>query len=43
LEMTKVKSPMEDDILFIAEDSKSSVGFVRKLVDSAQGERADSV
>jgi hypothetical protein len=43
LEMTKVKSPIEDDILFIAEDSKSSVGFVRKLVDSAHGERADSV
>jgi hypothetical protein len=39
LEMTKVKSPIEDDILFIAEDSKSSVGFVRKLVDSAHGER----
>lgn len=43
LEMTKVKSPIEDDILFIAEDSKSSVGFVRELVDSAHGERADSV
>jgi cysteine synthase len=43
LEMTKVKSPIEDDILFIAEDSKSSVGFVRKVVDSAHGERADSV
>jgi cysteine synthase len=43
LEMTQVKSPTEDDILFIAEDSKSSVGFVRKLVDSAHGERANPV
>jgi len=43
LETTKVKSPSEDDILFIAEDSKSSMGFVRKWVDSTQGERADSV
>jgi hypothetical protein len=43
LETTKVKSPTEDDVLFIAEDSKSSVGFVRKSVGSAQGEKADSV
>jgi hypothetical protein len=38
--MTQVKSPSEDDILFIAEDSKSPVEFVRKWVDSEQGERA---